>query len=179
MSKQDFTLLPFDTKGAPLNLKISGSIGRHGRMLSLVYVLSGDLVEIIIPGPAARPLRKDRLWDETCFEFFFAPAASGRYWEGNLSPAGHWNIYRFKEYRREMQEEKAITDLPFTVYRQQEALKLDLELDLGRIVAPDAGLRLGISAVIKSTDGNITFWALVHRGDRPDFHRSTSFIITL
>ena len=65
--------------------------------------------------PADMPARRDRLWEETCFEFFLAVKNSPRYWEFNLSPAGHWNVYRFADYRQGMQEEPAFASLPFSV----------------------------------------------------------------
>ena len=44
------------------------------------------------------PRRRDRLWEETCLELFLGEEGSERYWEFNLSPAGHWNVYRFEFY---------------------------------------------------------------------------------
>jgi hypothetical protein len=36
-----------------------------------------------------------------------------------------------------------------------------------------------LSAVIEAADGTISYWALKHPSDRPDFHHADSFAIQL
>lgn len=78
-----------------------------------------------------------------------------------------------------MQEEQAFTSLPFSAERQPDALRLSLELDLGKIILTDQTLKVAISAVIKPVNGKITYWALIHPGPQADFHRRDSFILEL
>ena len=40
-------------------------------------------------------------------------------------------------------------------------------------------LDLGASAVLEYTDGRRGYWALVHAGDKPDFHLRKSFVLRL
>ncbi len=40
-------------------------------------------------------------------------------------------------------------------------------------------LKLGLSVVIEDVDGNLTYWALAHPSDKPDFHHPDSFVLTL
>jgi hypothetical protein len=133
----------------------------------------------VIPAPADTRVRKNALWEETCFEFFLGMKNADHYWEFNLSPAGHWNVYRFKTYRQRMQEEQAFTSLPFSVRIRPDALRLSLKLDLDKIVPADQALKIGISTVIKTINSEITYWALTDPGPRADFHRRDSFIIEL
>jgi hypothetical protein len=119
------------------------------------------------------------LWRETCLELFLAPENVPHYWEVNLSPAGHWNVYGFRAYRQGLHEEPALTALPFTVTREPAALSLALELDMTGLIFPDQALELAIAAVIQAVDGSLTYWALAHPGSRPDFHRRDAFVITL
>ena len=70
MSGRSFSLQPFSPLGPPLTIKITGQIMRRPRQLSIHYDLRGDLTELVIPAPAARPARRHRLWQETCCEFF-------------------------------------------------------------------------------------------------------------
>ena len=42
-----------------------------------------------------------------------------------------------------------------------------------------SSLRLGLSAVIEETDGRLSYWALAHPGERPDFHHRDSFVLPL
>ena len=179
MNSQSFSLKPFPSAGLLPYLKITGSIGRRSGTLTISYALLGPLREVVIPAPADMPARKNALWEQTCFEFFLGVTNSDQYWEFNLSPGGHWNVYRFKSYRQGMQEEPAFASLPFRAERQPDALRLSLKLDLAKIILTDQALKVAISAVIKPVNGKITCWALTHPSPQPDFHRKDSFILEL
>ncbi|MGK7878066.1 MAG: DOMON-like domain-containing protein [Xenococcaceae cyanobacterium] len=177
MNNQSFSLEPFSPAGPLPYLTIAGNIARRDHTLAIRYALGGHLGSLLIPTPTDMPVRKNGLWEETCFEFFLALKNSHRYWEFNLSPAGHWNVYRFAAYRQGMQEEMAFTSLPFSVQKQSDSLLLALELDLDKIVQADQALEIAISAVIKLRDGEVTYWALTHPGSQADFHHRDSFIV--
>src|SRR4028119_1867556 len=102
------------------DLKVIGNIARSTNILTLGYELLAPPAEVVIPPLADKPLRKNELWQETCFEFFLGIKNFERYWEFNLSPAGHWNIYHFDGYRQGMQEEIAFTSLPFSIQNQSD-----------------------------------------------------------
>jgi hypothetical protein len=179
MNQESFSLEPFPTSGPVPGVEITGSIARRSHTLAIHYDLRGCVAELAIPAPAIVPARKSGLWQETCFEFFLAPGNSPRYWEFNLSPAGHWNAYRFTDYRQGMQEESALMSLPFGLRNQSNSLRLTLELDLDGIVPPDQVLEIAVSAVLHRRDGAISYWALTHRGPAPDFHHRDSFVLVL
>ena len=179
MSSRRFSLQPFPEAGPVSSLKIEGEILRVSNRLAIHYELFGHLTEVVIPMPADMPVRKRALWEETCFEFFIAVKDSSRYWEFNLSPAGHWNVFRFAAYREGMQEDTAIGSLPFSVQRQSGALSLSLEIDPDRIIRSGQVLEVGISAVIKCKSGEMSYWALTHLGQQADFHRRDSFVIKI
>ena len=179
MNGRSFSLKPFSPISPPLNFKITGHIARRPRQLAIRYDLHGPLTELVIPGPADMPARRHGLWEETCFEFFLRVKDSPRYWEFNLSPAGHWNVYRFAGYRQGMAEEIAFTSLPLSVRRRSDSLRLDLELDVGAIVSADQPLEVGIAAVIRLAGNGVTYWALIHPGPQADFHRRDSFLVEL
>jgi hypothetical protein len=177
MNHQTFSLQPFATTDSSADLQITGTIAHPAHRLNLRYVLSGDLSQVAIAPPAAKPTRQHELWQETCFEFFLGLQGSDRYWEFNLSPAGHWNVYRFEGYRQGMQEETAFTALPFSVEVQPEQLSLSLELDLQAIASAESLLEVAITTVVKAKDGEVTYWALAHTGPEADFHRRDSFVL--
>lgn len=179
MISLSFSLEPFPSADPLPYLKITGNIIRSSGTLAISYELSGPLVEIVIPAPADMPSRKNALWEETCFEFFLSVNNSDEYREFNLSPSGHWNVFRFESYRKGMQEEPAFSSLPFSVQRQPDSLQLSLELDIDKIITADQILKVAVSAVIKHINGRITCWALTHPGPQADFHRRDSFIIEL
>ncbi|NJM77415.1 MAG: hypothetical protein HC852_18550 [Acaryochloridaceae cyanobacterium RU_4_10] len=70
MSDRTFELQPFSVVSAPPNLKIVGSIGRDRNTLKIRYSLMGPLETVAIPPSVDEPIRKNGLWEETCFEFF-------------------------------------------------------------------------------------------------------------
>jgi len=174
-----FFLKPFPGEGNPAGVTIGGSIARRAHTLSVRYEVRGNLSKVAIPATAEAPRRQDRLWEETCLEFFLGTADSGEYWEFNLSPAGHWNVYRFTRYREGMREETAITSLPFDVRRDSEALILTAEFGVGKIVPAGKDLAATVAAVIKAIDGGKSHWAPVHPASRPDFHRRDGFALIL
>lgn len=185
MSCMDFRLQPFAgesfREGRPsFALEITGKTARRDNSsLCLGFLVAGDVAKIDIPAPAGLPLRKDWLWKETCFEMFVSEKGSSRYWEFNLSPSGHWNVYRFSAYREGMREETAFESLPFSTNRADGSFSLSLEIEPARFIEADRLLAVGVSAVIKGKDGGTSFWALRHCGERPDFHSRESFVIEL
>jgi hypothetical protein len=179
MKERTFSLQPLAPAVPEPEVRITGSIARRGHGLALHYALRGRLAGLALPGPAENPTRRHRLWEDTCFEIFLAVKNSPHYWEFNLSPAGHWNVYGFTAYRQGMAEETALASLPFRVRRQPDSLLLALEVDLARIVRPDQALEAALAAVIKLKTGEATYWALTHPGPRADFHRRDGFLIEL
>lgn len=178
MKARKFALQPFPGMGR-CPLIITGSINRVSHILAVRYAVCGLPADVLIPPPAELPDRRHGLWQETCFEFFLALKTTPGYWEGNLSPAGHWNVYRFSDYREGMQEEATFATLPYRVETQADRLTLALECSLKQIIPPDQPLEVAVSAVIKHADGRVTYWALDHTGPHPDFHRRESFIIEI
>ncbi|MCF4966355.1 DOMON-like domain-containing protein [Nostoc sp. CMAA1605] len=179
MTKQTFSLQPFPSAELSPDLKITGNISRENNQLAITYQLTGDLKQVVIPPLVDIPNRKNELWENTCFEFFLGMQNYSRYWEFNLSPAGDWNIYRFDDYRRGMQEEIAFNQLPFIVQSQPDSLMLSLNFDLNQIIPSAQSLEVAITTVVKQIDNHVTYWALVHKGAEADFHLRDSFIIIL
>ncbi len=179
MSARGFRLYPFPGTTLRFPLEITGTITRRDRTLLLCYELRGDLGALLLPGPAANPVRLDGLWRETCLEFFLAPPDSPRYWEFNLSPAGHWNVYRFRDYRQGMAEDATFAALPFSVQPEPALWHLTAEIDLAGIIPAHQALAAAASAVITDRHLETTYWALTHPGPQPDFHWRDAFLIDL
>ena len=183
MSCIDFRLQPFAGEffgdgRASLALEITGKIARRDNSsLCLDFLVAGDIAQIDIPAHDGLTMRKKSLWEETCFEMFVAAKGSSRYWEFNMSPSGHWNVYRFSAYREGMREEAAFESLPFSTGRADGALSLSLEIEPARIIEDVRQVVVGVCAVIRAKDGGTSFWALRHCGSKPDFHKRESFVI--
>jgi hypothetical protein len=177
MPGKSFFLVPFGKEKRP-PFKVKGKVKRESGLLSVSFSLSGDLSQIVLPTQSRVPGRKDRLWEETCFEFFLSLKGSVKYWEFNLSPSKDWNVYRFSSYRRDMQDEKNFKILPFKVKRNGSAFSLSLSVDLDQIIQRGEPIELAVSTVIKTKEGQ-SYWALAHPGPKPDFHLREAFIFSL
>ncbi len=179
MTGQSFSLIPFPAQSIP-ELKITGNISRQSNLLAVHYSLSGNIENILLPVPTARPDRKDELWKATCFEFFLAIKNQPQYWEFNMSPSGDWNVYRMDAYRRiGFRGETSLQRLPFEVRNEEGVLTLSAAADLSPLFQQAQSLEMGITAVIQTKDGNETYWALVHPAPYADFHLRESFILVL
>lgn len=178
MKHRHFSLQPFPAASAP-PLKLTGALAREVDKLALTWELRGGLAQVAIPAPSTAPARRPGLWQETCFEFFLGVKGSPQYWEFNLSPTGHWNVYHFAAYRQGMAEETAFASLSMAVQSRPDSLRLALEVDLAKIVRAGQTLEVAISAVVKGRDGRLTYWALTHPGPQADFHRRDSFIVVI
>ena len=179
MNRHRFELLPFESGPGSAGFKIKGSIGRSNEKLSIDYSLTGPLKRVIIPPPANVPVRLDNLWKESCFECFIGTEHSTRYWEINLSPAGHWNLYRFEAYRFGMKE-ASVHSLPASVTESgTERFKIRCEVDLNAIGLTNTPIRIGPCAILKTTASKLIYWAMDHHGPKPDFHRQDGFVMSL
>jgi hypothetical protein len=179
MNDQPFSLVPFGKDSTLGNLEVIGTIARRDPFLLIHYTLLGDVDRVVLAPSSKAPARKDNLWQQTCLELFLGIKNSPSYWELNLSPAGHWNIYRFDHYRQGRTEELAYAALPFTTEVESDAFSLSLKLDLDEIIPVGRVLEVGISAVTQLKDGKITYWALTHTTTQADFHQRGSFTIKL
>lgn len=181
-----FSLIPFPDNCPHPEIEITGQIERLDQQLSMTFQLTGEIQQVVVAPADPNRSRRNELWQNTCFEFFLGLKGSPKYWEFNLSPAGHWNIYRFDDYREGMAEELAFQFLPFLVKVQPDSLTLSLDLNLEAIIRPTQDLEVGITTVIQSKindliseQNSITYWALTHVGKEADFHQRKSFILNL
>lgn len=158
-----------DTGDTPAT-SLAVHIERDGLLLWLRFVVEGEVDRIAWPGEAAQG-RADDLWRHTCFEAFVATDEG--YVEYNLSPSRQWATYRFDRPRAGMRSADEVA----TVEGMDGAS--DLVALEARIELPPGAKRLGLSAVIESVDGEISYWALTHPSARPDFHHPDSFILDL
>ena len=148
--------------------------------LRLTYRLCGDLEALKLPEPRSAA-RTDGLWRHTCCEAFIGHSGAGNYWEYNFSPSGAWGAYQFSGYREGMAP--LLKGAPPEIVRNTggETLELAVSLDLSWLTTafPVRGLRLGLAAVIEDKAQVLSYWALKHPAEKPDFHHAGSFVVEL
>lgn len=149
-------------------------------VLEFSYTLIAGINQLRIP-VVATPRRTAGLWQHTCFETFLGMKGSTAYCEFNFSPSSEWAAYRFRAYR----DGGPIDDesLAPNIFVEQAAdwltLTATIRLDSLPMIQPGAALRIGLSAVIEAADGSLSYWALKHHSERPDFHHADSFALEL
>ncbi|MBA3997133.1 MAG: hypothetical protein C0466_08175 [Candidatus Accumulibacter sp.] len=152
--------------------------------LRFSFRLSGDLSGVRLPAPAPAA-RRDGLWRHTCCEAFVGARGAPAYREFNFSPAGAWAAYAFSAYRQAAGELPAAAPA-IRVARDdgrdgEEAASLSLFATVAADCLPPAGegLDIGLSMVVEAADGTLSYRALRHCAERPDFHRRDSFALLL
>ena len=155
-------------------------VSRAGGKLSLRYSIEGNIARLCIPLPSSSR-RADGLWRHTCFEAFLNGSGSAGYCEFNFAPSTEWAIYRFEVYREGMAAVENVEPPKIALYRDAHRLELDALIDLNHLppLPEVAELRLGLCAVIEEEGGRLTYWALVHPQEKPDFHHPDSFALLL
>ncbi len=147
--------------------------------LQLTFRLDGDISRINIPAPAASRIGTE-LWRHTCFEAFINVEGQNAYHEFNFAPSGEWCVYVLSSYRKGAPVANETMRPQIVLRSTGSRLELDalVRLDTLSSLHPRASLRIGLSAVIEASDG-LSYWALRHRADKPDFHSTDGFALLL
>jgi len=174
-----FLCHPSTATGAVNGIAARARVMRSGA-LAISYRLSAKTSWLRIASPRA-PQRTDGLWQHTCFEAFIKASASSDYYEFNFSPSGEWAAYLFRSYRDGGRFDDDSIDPAISVNVEDDCLVLNAAIGLNRLPAIRSGARLliGLSAVIEASDGSLSYWALKHPSDKPDFHHPDSFALEL
>ncbi|MDZ4110006.1 MAG: DOMON-like domain-containing protein [Brevundimonas sp.] len=152
-------------------LMVSVDTERRADQLWLRFIVEGDTDAIEWPRKAPA-IRTDGLWQHTCFEVFVR--TTGGYVEYNLSPSDAWATYRFSGYREGMSPANQAIDV-HGLDGGEQYVALEGVIDL----PPGATGPIALSVVIEAIDGSLSYWALAHPSDKPDFHHPDSFVLEI
>lgn len=117
--------------------------------------------------------RKDDLWKETCFEVFLQPEFSQDYYELNFSLSSAWNCYHFDEYRNPQPPKQSQFFNVEQLVWQPTLKKLIIDMSMQETKK----FNIGLTTILRSTEGAVGYYALKHVLDKPDFHQKDSFIL--
>ena len=175
-------LSPFAAYPASAARRISVRVTRpEPARLLLEYELQGDPAGVAIARIADEvdglTVPTHGLWRHTCMELFVCDAPRGPYLEFNFAPRGQWAAYRFSGYRAGMAPLTGIRPPRIELRTTSDALLLSADVALPADLA--TGSQLGLAAVVEDVGQQLSYWALRHPGDRPDFHRPDSFVLEI
>ena len=153
-----------------LNIDLESKINIYDAQISFWFSVRGlDFESVIIEPlkPENKRSRQDGLWERTCFELFWN-AKGNEYFEMNLSPAGDWQIYAFKNYR-EGRVEAPLQVSDVVVRKDIKSFEISGVIsggstDNGKIIT-----KIHPTAVLKTASGP-NYFAPNHPPDKPDFH---------
>lgn len=151
------------------------SLAADGALL-LRYALTGQLGTLAIPAPCPAAFT-DGLWQHTCLEAFIGVADGPAYREYNFSPSGAWAVYDFDAYRARNLAYQPTATPSIVLTHSPEALCLEAHVP-ARLL-PTGPWQIGLTAVIETRAGEISYWALAHPDQKPDFHRHEAFCLSL
>jgi hypothetical protein len=166
------------TTGAAVEA-IRAVVRRSDTALEVSFRLFADISRIRLKLPNSWEI--GQLWRHTCFEVFVAIEGRMAYHEFNFAPSREWCVYAFGSYRNPTPLSNVIRPPSIAVRAVSEGLELDAHIVLSDLseVHSRKPLRLGLSAVIESNDGLLSYWALNHPAGKPDFHRAEAFALRL
>jgi hypothetical protein len=142
--------------------------------IQLEFDIDAAVDAVVVPAPKPRAL-KDGLWRHTCFELF-AGGADGAYREFNFSPSTEFAIYDFADYRAAMTPLSS-SETP-SIQARHGGLSVHVALPLTLLrPAGSPACQIGVAAVIEERDGTLSYWALRHPQEKPDFHHRDGFLI--
>lgn len=142
----------------------------------LDYRIQGRVDRLAVPVRSAAA-RVDGLWQHTCCEAFIGRRGESSYREFNFAPSGTWAAYDFADTRRRVADPPV--DAP-AVETRLTASGLHVAVCIAlRDLGASGACELGLSAVVESLEGRLSYWALRHPSPQPDFHHRAAFALPL
>lgn len=148
------------------------------KLVSVTYTLEGMIEQLRVP-MREQAAKAEALWRHTCFELFIGAQNDTEYYEFNFSPSGAWAAYAFHDYRSGGRIDPATAEPKISVRQSPSVLELHAVACLEHLpgLQFDVSLWLGISAVVEELSGGLSYWALRHPVEKPDFHHPDSFAV--
>lgn len=162
---QDFSLKPFYGQ-EPIEVRASVQISKPQVLLVRFHLESQALTLPAFPPlkPVEERLRKDELWESTCFECFWTFDEQS-YFELNLNPVGDWQIYSFTSERKGRQESSV-----FYIDSVQSEGENKYQLDFSiKGDGWESLKKINLTAILRSKS-QAEFYAAQHLPKGPDFH---------
>lgn len=163
---KSYLLKPYAEVEKDLNLE--SHIDFKNGLLCLEYTLSSNstISKVFLP-KFENTHRKDELWKSTCFEAFLFYNEPD-YIEINISPSGAWNAYSFSSYRKGMVMTEDLNLTHLSSSHSDREFHLEACFDYSVKKYPYS---IQLCSILEdSNTEELSYWALDHDNDKPDFH---------
>ena len=172
-----FSLIPYPHDSHPA-IDIICEFNQTDESVFISYKITGNLSLLDLGEGHPKHERKIKLWEKSCFELFIQNAQN-EYIEFNFSPEFEWNSFYFKKKGDPIVEFLKMKTPKLDILLSLEVFHLIAEIDKKNFpegfFLKDLGLKAGITSVIKDKEGKLSYWALSHEDQRPNFHHPDSF----
>lgn len=171
-------LVPHPAAPSPAGVGVTVTLTRSpAGDLHLSYRIQAPAGALRVPAACA-PGPMDGLWQHSCCEAFVAADGEAGYTEFNFSPSGQWARYAFDDYRVRAPHQGMPAWRPDITFGEDGAdQRLSVTLDAA--VLPRVDGRLALACVLEDAAGGLSYWALRHPHERPDFHHREGFAVML
>ena len=168
---QSAAAVPPSFSGLDVSVAFVGDIG-----LAATYVCGVSIADVCLP-PQTLPGMADELWRHTCCELFVGQRNAPDYREFNFSPSGQWAAYRFSAYR-ERRYFLPDTSPQIQFSSDADGWRLQAMIPATLLATLDqTEIELSVATILESADGRLSYWALIHPRENPDFHHRGGFIL--
>ena len=174
--------MPFKKTKSTDSLRIQAALTKMSLAWCIEFRITGDLQHVKWPNPQQSYTKQNDLWKTTCFELFCKPSSqSTDYFEWNFSPSGNWGFFAFKNYRD-----------PLTLYTRHSGgflgshmtqtdgvcvLTTYINTHFSSMLSLET-LQFHFTAVVEHSNGELSYWALRHAPEKPDFHAPACFVLS-
>ncbi len=173
-------LLPYKANNYPYNF--NAGIVVQCDSIELTYLITGDTSKIITSAISDNPQRIIGLWESTCFEFFIRKNDPKEYMEFNFSPSLDWNCFEFRNNIDQLTQWSFKGN--FKINFDKSSNQIEMKVIIPKSVLFEEfkdlnNLNYSLTAVLKSNDGkdeDLSYWAITHKDERPNFHHPDSFV---
>lgn len=173
-----FSLIPYEPQSAPAT-EVQIELNQTAESLFVSYRIQKGLSLLDLGSPTPHKERVMKLWEKTCFELFIKNE-SDSYVEFNFSPNFEWNCFYFAKKGDALTEwprmNRPSTEILLSIDHYFLVAELRKELFPPGFFDGVHELSIGLSSVIKTKTGGLSYWALSHHDSRPNFHDFRSFI---
>lgn len=172
-------LKPFSSPPTPFSVEVDYQLAQS--QLEILFTLKGDIATLNLPKPAEFPKRVEGLYHHTCIEIFLKRGK--QYLEWNFSFSGDWCIYLFDGYRQKTKSKVPLDSTLFTLsHISQSGSESSIKalIPLNRLdFLEKTESEIGFSAILEHPKSVLSYWALTHVAEKPDFHQEKSFIVKI
>lgn len=154
-------------------LTVEGTLILNSNKLSLHFKISGALKSYSFP-KKEKLKRANELWRATCFELFLANSKTKIYYEINISPTLHWNIYRLETYRAEPKELIVSSEAIIKIREDEQSYEINFELECKELDLAEFD-QYNLAVILLNNQNEREFWTIRPMGKSPDFHDRDGF----